>query len=191
MKRYPVRRPKDYRWEAHRAEGTLSEATVLTDVICQPSNAFITGAREHLNLQRILGTVTLSVVNDDLLSISTALYTRCSWMILLVDNDDATAYDPEASDNLQDEVVLAHGETEYFGYGTTQSLLVAGGGVVLAQTAVCMAYAQIKVDVRTNRKIENNNQHLGLYITRPPFNEISDDLDVSYESTFRTLLKKP
>lgn len=191
MKRYPVRKPRDYRWSPQRSEGTLGSGTVLTDVVCQPTNTFITGAREGLNLQRILGTVTLSVVNDDLLDIASELYTRVSWMMLLTDVDDTTAYDPESVSNLENEVVLAHGETEFFGYGTTQSLLVAGAGVVLAQTAVCMAYAQIKVDTRTNRKIQNGNEVVRAYFTRPSFNEIGAAQDLSYEATWRTLLVKP
>lgn len=192
MRRYPARRPKDYRWAPSRAEGALAGGTVLSDIVCNPSNAIISGVRQTVNLQRVIGTATLSVQNTDLLDISTELYTRCSWVLLKVDADDVASYDPESTNTMENECVLAFGETPFFGYGTTQSLLVAGGGVVLAQTAVCLAYTQIHLDLRTNRKIDVNNEVVKLFVTRPSFNEIdTDSLDLSYESSWRTLLKVP
>jgi len=149
--------------------------------------------RQNWNLQRIVGDVVFGIDTTDLESSNPAvgIWMMVAWCLLIIDRDDTTAYDPETTE-WSDEIVLAHGITDRFGWGTTANLLIGGGGVVQTQSAAFMASTRLHLDVKTNRKFSSDNK-LSLFTKSTTQAALTRDPDDTYaaQSQIRILHKFP
>lgn len=190
MKMFRPRPKKDLRWEVNDAELEYNSGTVGIATLCS-GNQLVGGlGKAHVNIKRMIFEATVCVQNNELEEAALqAVWGRSAWMLLLVDEDDTTVYDPVVSSVRRDEVVLREGLTERIGWGTVTELVT---NLLRSQSAAFMAQCKIEFDVKCNRRL-TTDQLLQFYITRTgsPDMDVAATTNFSVDMRLRTLYQVP
>lgn len=198
MRRYPRQRiPKKYVWNTEIASGQASMTTVLNHFLVTGTDFNPTGAPGStridrvMNVQRILVDLTVSLPPELLNDVTDTYIMGClKWMVIIVDENDLTVYDPDAS-NWVDEKVLAYGFTDPIGCIIDVNAQAAGTGISSTFGHNLPFATHVKLDIATNRRMSNDEICM-LCMTRDA-DALTSQTDVSYgiDIVSRTLVKLP
>jgi len=158
MKRFRVRKPKNYAWPLAQFLSS-ADASIVADMPIvvgaqfQGSSTLALQQQRTLNLKRIIGDIMWTVAPGGLGSETDVnVYGAICWCVMIRDTDDDSIYDPETS-SISQEKVLAIGITESIGLNLVTDAFVAGSGNAKAFANAIPTSTRIHLDIATNRRL--------------------------------------
>jgi len=158
------RPPKNLVWRVNCGLNAFSAIDVAIIELASGQDIMGTETREHCNIKRMICDIHVGVQTTDINLDNSETWGLTSWMLLLVDKDDDSVYDPAFPETRQNELVLQDGILPRIGL-RNDTQFPPSSLEEKTTWAVFPLTAHHHFDVKCNRRF-TTDQVLAMYLTR-------------------------
>jgi len=190
VKRFPVRKPRNYRWIVEELQAdSVTDGAVSHGPLLIGADLLGGTGRGHVNLKRFVFDLQFMIRTEYLeVAALAGAWAFMHYALLIVDVDDTTTYDPGFPPGIGEETSIRDGFTDRIGWGT-----IAPAGGAVSQSAAFMAQTRISFDVKSNRRF-TTDQAVRIYTRLDDQTEFGRTLDpdiFGWYCRLRTLYEVP